>query len=373
VADGLPSATANWRQMVDSKGRVWIATTGGIALLDPSREASFAAPRAPLLIERAQATRNGAPIPPGTALPPGERDVLFEYALLTPRRAGAVRYRSQLVGYDAEPSAWLPAYQKAYTNLPARRYLFRVEARDAAGLRSGPVELAFSVTPSLWLRPWAIALEGLALAGLGTLFLRARERALRRRARGLEALVAERTHQLSEANARLSALSVTDPLTGLANRRALEAHAEGEWRRLARAGGTLAFVMLDVDHFKAYNDTLGHLAGDECLRRVAAALRRLAQRPGDLVARYGGEEFACLFVGLEREHTPAHAERLRATLEQLALPHPAPGVGPVVTVSLGVAWARPAPSADWRQVLAAADAALYRAKQRGRNRVEMAT
>jgi diguanylate cyclase (GGDEF)-like protein len=372
VSDGLPSAQANWRQLVDSMGRIWIATTGGIALLDPSREASLPASQAPLLIERAQATRSGIPIENGAVLPPSERDVLFEYALLTPRRASAVRYRTHLVGYDPEPSAWLAAYQKAYTNLPAASYVFRVEARDAAGTRAAPVELAFSVSPSPWLRPWAIALEVLALAALGLGFLRARERALRRRAQGLESLVAERTQQLSDANARLAELSVTDPLTGLANRRALEAHAEGEWRRLARAGGSLAFVMLDVDHFKAYNDSLGHLAGDECLRRVASALRGLAKRPGDLAARYGGEEFACLFVGIEREHTAAHAERLRAAIEELKLPHPASAVATVVTVSLGAAWASPTPGGDWRDVLAAADAALYRAKQNGRNRIETA-
>jgi diguanylate cyclase (GGDEF)-like protein len=372
VADGLPSATANWGQMLDSKGRIWIPTTGGIALLDPEREATFVAPKAPLMIERAQATASGLPIQHGMMLPFGEHDVLFEYALLTPRRAGAVRYRTQLVGYDAVPSAWVGAYQKTYTNLPAREYVFRVEARDATGLHSGPVELAFSVEPSPWLRPWAIALEAVLVVALGTLFVRARERALRKRAAELEALVAQRTHQLSEANARLAELSVTDSLTGLANRRALEAHAEAEWRRLARAGGSLVFVMVDVDHFKAYNDSFGHLAGDECLRKVATALRRLAQRPGDLVARYGGEEFACLFVGLERERTASHAERLRAAVEELALPHPASAVAPVVTVSLGVTWAQPAPASDWRTALAAADAALYRAKQGGRNRVEMA-
>jgi len=105
---------------------------------------------------------------------------------------------------------------------------------------------------------------------------------------------------------------------------------------------------------------------------VAAALRRLAKRPGDLVARYGGEEFACLLVGLERDHTLPHAERLRAAIEELGLPHPASAVSPYVTVSLGVSWAEPAPADDWRIVLAAADAALYRAKQSGRNRVEMA-
>jgi diguanylate cyclase (GGDEF)-like protein len=324
------------------------------------------------MIERAQATASGLPIERGTTLPSGERDVLFEYALLTPRRAAAVRYRTQLVGYDAMPSAWVAAYQKAYTNLPAHQYVFRVEARDAAGQHSGPVELPFSIQPSPWLRPWAVALEALLLGAVGTLFVRARERALRKRAESLEALVAQRTVELSQANERLAELSVTDSLTGLANRRALESHAEGEWRRLARAGGSLVFVMVDVDHFKAYNDSLGHLAGDECLRRVAAALRRLAQRPGDLVARYGGEEFACLFVGLERERTGAHAERVRAAVTELALPHPASSVAPIVTVSLGVTWAEPTPTSDWRAALAAADAALYRAKQGGRNRVELA-
>ena len=372
VADGLPSATVNSGQLLDSKGRIWIATTGGIALLDPAHEAAFAAPQAPLLIERAQATATGLPIEPGATLPFGAHDVLFEYALLTPRRGEAVRYRTQLVGYDLAASAWVAGTQKAYTNLPAHDYLFRVEARDAAGLRSAPVELPFSIEPSPWLRPWAIVLVALGLIGIVSLLWRVQERTLRREAEQLEAQVAERTRQLQEANARLAELSVTDSLTGLSNRRALETHAEDEWRRIARAGGSLAFVMADVDHFKAYNDSLGHMQGDDCLRRVAAALRGLAQRPGDLVARYGGEEFACIFVGVERDQTPAHAEKLRSTIEDLALPHPASGVSPVVTISLGVAWAHPSPTDDWRQALAAADAALYRAKERGRNRIEVA-
>ena len=123
-------------------------------------------------------------------------------------------------------------------------------------------------------------LQALGLVGLATLLVRARERALRRRAEELEALVAERTRQLQDANAQLSELSVTDPLTSLANRRALEAHAEGEWRRIARAGGSLAFVMVDVDLFKAYNDSLGHMEGDACLRLVAARAAAPGPAPG---------------------------------------------------------------------------------------------
>ncbi len=371
-ADGLPSASANWGQLRDSRGRIWIATAGGVALFDPAREATFKAPPAPLVIESALATTTGRALVPGGSLAPNERDLTFEYALLTARRAGAVRYRSQLLGYDAVPSPWTDQHQKSYTNLPAGRYLFRVEAREASGIESAPAEIAFTLRASPWLRPWALALEALAGLAAIALLVRAREGALRRRAARLESLVTERTRQLSEANAQLAELSVTDPLTGLANRRHLESYSEEEWRRSARRGEGLAFVMLDVDHFKYYNDALGHLAGDECLIRIASALKRLAQRPTDLVSRYGGEEFACLLAGLGREQALAHAERLRAAVEGLDLPHPESSVGPRVTISLGVAWTKPQASGDWRATLAAADAALYRAKANGRNRAELA-
>ena len=371
LSDGLPSATANWGQLRDSLGRIWIATTGGVALFDPSREATFKAPPAPLVLEGATVTTSGRVIEEGALLAPQERDLSFAYALLTPRRAGAVRYRTQLVGYDPLPSPWTDEPRKSYTNLPAGEYRFRVEAREGASA-SAPVERAFSVRPYLWLQPWAVLLEAMAAIAAVAALLRFRERSLRGRAAELESLVAERTRQLSQANSRLAELSVTDPLTGVPNRRRLEAHAEDEWRRCARRGEGLAFVMLDVDHFKYYNDALGHLAGDECLTRIGAALQRLAQRPTDLVARYGGEEFACVLAGVDRYQAAAHAERLRLAVEELDLPHPASSVGPRVTISLGVAWTEPIPNGDWRATLAAADEALYRAKASGRNRVEVA-
>ena len=161
LADGLPSATANWGQLRDSLGRIWIATTGGVALFDPSREATFKAPPAPLVLESAVVATTGSPIAPGASLAAQDRDIRLEYALLTPRRAGAVRYRTQLLGYDAQPSPWSDEPHKSYTNLPAGHYRFRVEAREGAEA-STPVELAFTLRAAPWLQPWAIALEVLA-------------------------------------------------------------------------------------------------------------------------------------------------------------------------------------------------------------------
>jgi diguanylate cyclase (GGDEF)-like protein len=183
----------------------------------------------------------------------------------------------------------------------------------------------------------------------------------------------ETTRQLEAANTRLEEISQMDALTGVANRRRFDAALELEWRRLARAERPLGLLLVDVDCFKAYNDSLGHLEGDRCLQRVGELLRRGAGRVGDLVARYGGEEFAILLGNAGAEVAEAHAERLRARLEQRAIPHPASTVGPFLTVSIGAASRIPRRGASPLELVAAADEALYRAKRGGRNRVSGST
>lgn len=181
--------------------------------------------------------------------------------------------------------------------------------------------------------------------------------------------LAETRDELESANAQLQQLSLSDPLTGLANRRRLDAALELEWRRLARARRPMSLLLIDVDAFKAYNDSLGHPRGDECLRRVAAYLAEGVHRAGDLVARYGGEEFAVLLGGTGAADAAAVAGRLRAGVEALALPHPASPVGDVVTVSIGVAgWVPGIDGPCPEELVAAADRALYAAKRAGRNR-----
>jgi diguanylate cyclase (GGDEF)-like protein len=185
----------------------------------------------------------------------------------------------------------------------------------------------------------------------------------------LEDRVAERTEALAAANRQLEILSITDSLTGLPNRRHFGHVLDTEWHRAARHGRAIGVAMVDVDLFKPYNDAAGHLAGDDCLRRIAECLARSAGSPEDLVARYGGEEFAFILPGAGPDATARVGDRARAAVEGLRLPHAANPPG-VVTVSIGCASVVPRASDPPDTILARADAALYAAKRAGRNRTE---
>ncbi len=179
--------------------------------------------------------------------------------------------------------------------------------------------------------------------------------------------------ELAEANRRLESLAVTDALTGIANRRGFDLALQAEWQRARRAGQGLALLFIDIDLFKPFNDTFGHPAGDECLRRIAASIAAVVRRPGDVVARYGGEEFAVILADTGQPAAEELAERLRVQVQALALRHPHSQPG-VVTVSVGVAAIEPAqlPAAAPADLVALADRELYRAKTSGRNRVRCA-
>jgi diguanylate cyclase (GGDEF)-like protein len=177
--------------------------------------------------------------------------------------------------------------------------------------------------------------------------------------------------RLAAANAELAALAMTDGLTGLANRRRFEDALAEEWQRAMRGATPLAVLLCDVDVFKAYNDAYGHLEGDDCLRAVAAAMRGVLRRPGDLAARIGGEEFAALLPGIEAADAVAMAERLREAVQAGGRPHPA-SPARVVTVSVGVACLVPPRDATPDLLIGAADQALYAAKSAGRNQMRAA-
>jgi diguanylate cyclase (GGDEF)-like protein len=177
----------------------------------------------------------------------------------------------------------------------------------------------------------------------------------------------EMTQKLEGAVMSLKALSVVDSLTGLYNRRHFDATLGREWRRAQREASPLALLMIDLDHFKGYNDHFGHQKGDECLRQVAQALKALLHRPGDMLARFGGEEFVALLPNTPPAGAQALAERLRQAVEALALEHAPESALRRVTISLGAASLVPGRGQDSAGLVKAADEALYQAKSQGRN------
>ncbi|MBF0284152.1 MAG: diguanylate cyclase [Magnetococcales bacterium] len=179
------------------------------------------------------------------------------------------------------------------------------------------------------------------------------------------------THlELKRKRDLLRDLSTLDGLTGLANRRRLDEFLHAEWKRAVRQGcSQLSVILMDVDHFKKYNDGYGHAAGDECLRKIARTLRDSLERGTDLAARYGGEEFACILPETTFEGAMALANKVQRHVVGLAIPHAFSESGAVVTLSLGVATTRPDARHQPESLLETADRLLYRAKQEGRNRV----
>lgn len=172
-----------------------------------------------------------------------------------------------------------------------------------------------------------------------------------------------------EAQTELERLATRDGLTGVANRRCFDQTLSIEWRRATRESRALSLLMIDVDYFKRYNDTYGHQGGDECLRRIAGAMSNVVKRTSDAVARYGGEEFSILLPATDPGGARLVAERIRAAVEALALTHAQSEIADHVTVSIGVASVMVSSGDMPAQLVGAADAALYRAKKEGRNRV----
>ncbi len=177
--------------------------------------------------------------------------------------------------------------------------------------------------------------------------------------------------ELKRKSDLLEELALADGLTGIGNRRQFEQVLKQEWARCARGGHALSLLMIDVDHFKQFNDHYGHGSGDDCLRRVAKALAKAVQRPGDLVARYGGEEFAVLLPETSSEHALKIADSLCTAVRALDIEHQASSCLDKVSVSIGCWTQVPSVQDDMSALVCAADKALYQAKQKGRNQACM--
>ncbi len=376
IGDGLPNPNGSiGASLVDSRGRVWIGTFGGAAVLDPDRETFPRPPPVPVL-ESAHLASPERVLDPGASLGHRDNHVHFEFSLPVFHRSEDTRYQTQLVGLESEPRPWQPEGWREFPTLPAGRYVFRLWARTFDGKISGPLEFPFSVDPAPWLRPLAFVLYGLAAAGAVLGLLRVRTRVLLERNEALSRAVKDRTRvieeqslaleasnrDLQQANRELTQLSDTDLLTQVSNRRKLDAVLKDELARARRYQLALSVVMLDLDHFKRVNDTHGHLVGDGVLVRVAGLLRE-SIRQVDKVGRWGGEEFLLVLPGTDPDQAFQVAEKLRQTIAAESFPVVLHG-----TASFGVATVREGDSVE--SLVARADAALYRAKEGGRDQVQ---
>lgn len=184
--------------------------------------------------------------------------------------------------------------------------------------------------------------------------------------------LSELQRELESKNSELERLSSLDGLTGIANRRVFDEFIKKEWLRAARDHRSISLIMIDIDHFKKFNDGYGHQGGDDCLRKVANALVATVKRPSDLVARYGGEEFGVVMPDTDREGAANIAEALREAIDSMNIPHEFSTTSDHVTISLGVATMPPSGVTAPEELISRADEALYLAKESGRNRFQLA-
>ncbi len=389
--DGMRSFECNGSSQPAScrtrDGNLWFATTKGAVILQPGPIPLNRVPP-PVAIE--EVLVDGKPMggPGVVTVPAGSRNLQVHYTALSFMGSEKVRFRCRLEGFDP---GWLDAGTQRvayYTKLSPGRYTFRVTACNNDGVwnQSG-ASLDLEQKPFFYQTVWFLGLCALAVLLSAFGIYSQRVRGLKARQEVLQRLVDERTGKLAEANVILEdqrqklqqanqvleRLSILDGLTGIANRRHFDEVLDFEWRRACREGLSLALVMIDIDHFKAYNDANGHQAGDECLRTVASTLAGSLSRAGDLAARYGGEEFAVLLAGTDSKNATDIAEMLRAKVQALGIPHEHSSAASVLTLSIGVAAVCPTPDVSQETLVGVADQVLYRAKRAGRNRVVTAS
>lgn len=303
--------------------------------------------------------------PSGTqVLPPGSGlQLRFGLGTMEPD----IEFRFRMLGYNDAWSGWGIDRDLAYRRLPPGDYVFELQARIRGGREAAPLRRPFRVQP-FWYERGPV--RGLFWLGGGLVLALAvwlRVRRIRARNRELERKIAERTVELEAANRRLTELAVVDGLTGIANRHAMERALERGWQRCGELGQPLAVVMSDVDSFKEFNDSHGHRAGDEQLRRVAQVFGAEVQGVDEVAARYGGEEFVLILPGIGLDEAVARAERVRRKVGEVTA-----AAGLPSSISLGVAALVPMPGLDPDALLHHADQALYRAKRNGRDQVQAA-
>lgn len=374
-ADGMLSSECNGGRhpasIEDKDGNFWFPTQEGVVLVDPGAMEPFNILPPPVVIESVSVEREQVGFRNGITIEAGKRNIEIDYTGLSLIKSEQLKFKYKLEGHDPE---WIDAGSRRsayYSYLPPGNYKFRVIAANSDGVwnetgSSTDLRLEpFIYQTNLFYIMVAIAVALLLFLGwkISVIRIQAREKRL-------VTLVAERTKELKKANENLEYLANSDSLTNVANRRRFEEFLSDEWSRAVRFGNEISMIMIDIDHFKLYNDTYGHQAGDECLRKVAEALKQTINRPTDLVARFGGEEFAVILGVTDTIGTLQVAENAMECIRNLRIPHASSKSGEFLTVSMGVATTFAKSGLTVTDLIKAADNALYFAKENGRNQIK---
>lgn len=375
IEDGMKSSECNGGFQSAGvrlrNGYLCFPTIKGVVAVDPNDLKVNNLPP-PVVIEKVIIDKREIDFRDGETVPPGEGNLEFQYAGLSFTSPNKVRFKYRLEGFDRD---WIDAGARRaafYTNIPPGDYCFRVEASNSDGVwNETGASVSFTLKPHFYQTKSFFSLCAVAAGGIALTAYKHRIRQIKSREEQLVELVEKRTVQLADANRELQKLSVIDSLTGISNRRRFDEVLEIEWRRAMRSESPLSLFLIDVDFFKAFNDFYGHQAGDDCLRRVAQTLSGVINRAGDLTARYGGEEFAVILQGNTRQGAIRVAEILRDRVEALQIPHPRSRAENILTISIGLATMIPEHVGSPSNLIAEADKALYLAKEKGRNRVEV--
>lgn len=372
--DGMLSQQANGASQTPAwhtrDGRMWFGTANGVVIVDPKHERVNRL-RPPVAIERVLV--DGKDVDPDHIgrIGPDVKRIELHYAAMSYVAPAAVQYRYRIEGFDRD---WIDAGASRvayYTNLPPGDYVFRVIASNNDGVwNTEGASVTFAIVPSWYATWWFRILVAMIVIGLFAAIYRLRVWRLQERERELTREIAQHTEALRNANAELKRIAALDGLTRIANRGAFDQRLREALHEHATSGAPLAVLMCDVDAFKAYNDTYGHLAGDVALTAVAGALTKALRPDVDLAARYGGEEFAVLLSGCDASEAFAVAQRMLEAVRALAIEHRCSDVALHVTISVGIAAVEStATAASPAQLLRRADEALYRAKAEGRDRM----
>lgn len=355
--------------MRDKDGKFWFPTQDGVVVVDPEAE-TYNSHAPPVVIESATVEREKVDFSKGLIIEPGQKNIEINYAGVSLIKSEQIKFKYKLEGHDPD---WVDAGTRRtvyYSYLPPGNYRFHVIAANSDGIWNEKgalisIELKpfFYQTGSFYLLLVAIGILALFIVWQISVFQ------LKTRERTLANLVAKKTEELKKANEELQYLANSDGLTTVGNRRRFEEFLTGEWHRAVRFKTEISLILIDIDHFKLYNDTYGHHAGDECLKRVAEALNETVNRPTDIVARFGGEEFAIILGGTDAEGAMNIAEQAFENVNNLKIKHIKSKTSDFLTISVGVATIYAKHGMLESDLIEAADNALYQAKESGRNKI----